>query len=807
MAKKGSGAGLWIVVGALVLIAAIPREIWILLGIVAVIGVVVFIFYKINSPASPDKAPPPSDDGPTLSEWINDNSKSAGNKARPTHSSRTTPPASSPAVQQPSEVRPPPIPDLHTTTIGVGLAKPTSRYSIPRAPIGYGSGRWIPRGEAVEIAGTTLNCGLLYFGTELPAPSGRIDPCLISPQLQVSSRGDFTERQFGYWPSYSEIPPSARRAYINWLAGGCEQPNCDIGYVFLYFYGLERRVIVDSPENAKAKSDWPVVKQELRRLLSIYGASGSFHRYATELLDWMELDESGKLYDRAIPEFERGYELPRYIRLALGQSALDRAPVPAALALRWIRLDPGMALRTPAIRCPEEFDRLFVQRYHEVLGPGLVLPKNRTKLKFVYQPASSGLRGFPNLTRSFGDVPDVTALTGPLKTLQAIVDQCQEELSTYSRALGKDPTARNSLDALVQLPASLWPPEARTRLQSLTVNMKDGMLGTSLQRVLVALGGSKESSGRESVRALARALEALGIGMEPAVLSGARSPAWDDPVVLFSMPAADSNASSTGPYQVAALTLQLASAVAVADGEFGASELAHLRGELRKWTHLTPSHQIRLQAHLKLLLAAPVSLASLSKKLSPLDAKTKGAIAAFMASLAQADGEVSRDELRILEKIYKSLGIEAKQVFSDVHAVGAGSSLPSAEKRTGFKLDAKRIAELQKDSEKVSALLTEIFSEEEPVTVPAPAEIEIEVISSSAFMGMDEAHSALARLMLSRPQWTRIELEDAAADLELMLDGALEQINEAAFDKFEQPLSEGDDPVEINAEILEKNEA
>jgi hypothetical protein len=40
-----------------------------------------------------------------------------------------------------------------------------------------------------------------------------------------------------------------------------------------------------------------------------------------------------------------------------------------------------------------------------------------------------------------------------------------------------------------------------------------------------------------------------------------------------------------------------------------------------------------------------------------------------------------------------------------------------------------------------------------------------------------------------------------------MLDGALEQINEAAFDAFDAPLCEGDDPVDVNSELLDRLEA
>jgi hypothetical protein len=40
-----------------------------------------------------------------------------------------------------------------------------------------------------------------------------------------------------------------------------------------------------------------------------------------------------------------------------------------------------------------------------------------------------------------------------------------------------------------------------------------------------------------------------------------------------------------------------------------------------------------------------------------------------------------------------------------------------------------------------------------------------------------------------------------------MLEGALLSINEAAFDANDSPFTEGDDPIEVNAEILEKLEA
>ena len=42
-----------------------------------------------------------------------------------------------------------------------------------------------------------------------------------------------------------------------------------------------------------------------------------------------------------------------------------------------------------------------------------------------------------------------------------------------------------------------------------------------------------------------------------------------------------------------------------------------------------------------------------------------------------------------------------------------------------------------------------------------------------------------------------------AAQSQIMLDGALERINEAAFDLVGEPITEGDDPVCVQQNILE----
>ncbi len=792
--QKSGSAGVIgaIVVGALVLFAAIPKEAWIGASILAIVGIAVYLY----SQSKKSHGSAAVSDGDVAVRQVSGSPVAAA-------SSRA---GATPARRFVED----------DTLVGVvpAPAPASSGFQVPPAPRSYGAATWIPAGQSFNVAGVTVQGGMVYVGTSLKIPMGGNDPCLIDPSKAVASVGDYTERQIGYWPSYSDIPSGARRAYLGWLAGGRKDPEADLGYVFLFFYGLERRAILDAAKDPVAQADWPAIAVEIRRLLGIYGGkSKSFQRYASELLDWVSLAEHPlRLYERPVPSFPKTLELPLYVRLALGQAAVDAATVPANLALAWAKLDPSISLRTPATRCHEQFDQLFVQKYSEAFGAGIVLPRNRTKLKFVYRPASAGFRGYDQLRLSFGETPDVTVLTAPLRKLQQVVEATTKGLEPYSRFVGKNPDAKSALEGLLQLPATLWPEVAQKSLQTLKTRMGSGMVAMSFQELLASLD-ARSTLTKDKTLALARALESLNVGIEPDVLGGAKLPKPDEKVVLFVVPAGEVTVRSTPTYQAAALTLQLAAAVAAADGEFSVEEMGHLREQIQSWTHLTPNHIRRLLAHLRLLMSTPVSLPALKKKLEPLDAAAKETIAAFMATVAQADGTINPAEVKMLEKVYKALGVEPKRVFSDVHAVASGTQpMPAVTAKveaTGFKLDPARIAALQKDTEKVSALLANIFKEEDLAASLLPeVEAEIEAAEpTKGILGLDEAHTALARMLLSRPDWSREELLDVSADLDLMLDGALEHINGAAFDTHRMPFLEGEDPVIVNAEILEKLEA
>ncbi|MEW6514094.1 MAG: TerB N-terminal domain-containing protein [Pseudomonadota bacterium] len=772
MAKKSGGSGL-LVVGAIVLslLAAIPKEAWIGLAVVVALYFGLRAYFKKSADIPVQSVVEPMQQPPVVTQ----RSAVGGDRF-----------------------------------ITVNIGSQDQEYGIPQ-PIHAtnGKARWVPPGESVEVAGLSLPAGMLYVGSGLSGSYGQTEPSLINPALKVTKTNiDLGLRLTDYWPNYSECTPDARRAYLQWLADGRRAPEANIGYVFLFFYGLERRVLVDARTDTDAKADIPAIKLEVERLLGIYSTNNSFRHYASQFLGYIDAETvEPASYKQSPPSLGSSYELPMRLKIGLGQLAVDQQPVPASWALAWALADPNITRRTAVGRCPEMFEALFKTKYAEAHGEGLRLPVNRTKLKLSYQAASGSLRGY-DFTRNIGELPDVSALSAPVKKLQDLVTECTDLLDPYSRFLGRNPDKKEALEGLLLLPAANWPAPVRAELDDIKVKVGNGMLVLSFGE----LTGKLKSAGalsRDKVLGLARALESLHLGMEPDVLGGRKLPKAEDKIALFAIDPADGEIRGTPAYQAAAVTLDLASSVALADGDASATELLHLTRQIDSWTHLSVSHRKRLKAHLRLCIAQPATLAGLKKHIEPLAAETKRAVAKFLAHLAEADGTVTPNEVKLLERVYKTLQLDAKLVYSDLHSAGTPGKPAAAPQATkaapaaGFVLDPQRIAQLQKETEEVTALLSGVFAEEAPeIQVSIPEEEEPEVKTS--VLGLDPGYVAFLRLLTSRSSWTRQELDDAAADMELMLDGALEHINEAALDHFDAPLIEGDDPVEINQEVLEK---
>ena len=655
---------------------------------------------------------------------------------------------------------------------------------------------------------------MVYVGSGLRSVHGHgIEPALIDPGLRVtkpvpSYRGHDLPRV----PNYTHISPPARGRYLQWLADGRKDHEISIGFVFLFFCGLERRLLADNcPLEEQAE-----LIAEIERLRAIYAQNAEFEKYSFGLLDYLRAKELDTFWvdiaDYAAPPVCRTWDQPysSTLRLGLGQCAFLGMEVPASWALTWAESHPGYRQRTAAERCRSEFEELFSIEYITRFSYGLSLPLDGPQIQFAYQPASGSFAG-PVTVQS--TIPDVTVFDEPGTTLKEIAMSCLEQLDAYSRFLGRSPQLRQSGIALALLPQPLFEsridrilPDLRPWLET---TRREGFAAVNERKLLEMVGIDGNTISTKDAVLLAQLLDRLNMGIEPdprfsSVISGT-----DRTIVLFRLLENRPTASSSG-YWVASAVMSLALAVILADGPATPVELEVLEKCMTETASLSAAEQLRLRAHVQWLLGVGPQWKSARKNLERLPLETREGIVQFVVEVAQADGEINPPEIGILIQIYRFLRLDTGALFSAAHAHATepvsvrekgrftpGYMIPSSSRRCSLPnlaIDMDRVNATVSESETVSELLREIFQDEDQ------AEPSLMTRNENA-LGLDDAHSRFLQKVLTKENWSRADLERIAADAQLLLDGALDVINERALADYNDLLLEGDDPIDVNPVI------
>lgn len=128
---------------------------------------------------------------------------------------------------------------------------------------------WIDGKDMIHynIKKETLKMGELSYTIEY---SHHEEPSIIYPDLPIKECNN--PLPLSYYPSYKELSPCQRYTYLNWLTNTSQ--NIDVGYVFIYYYGLERQLLHSKFENAINIID------ELRKVHE----NSSFLHYSSEAI-------------------------------------------------------------------------------------------------------------------------------------------------------------------------------------------------------------------------------------------------------------------------------------------------------------------------------------------------------------------------------------------------------------------------------------------------------------------------------------------------------------------------------------------
>ncbi|WP_348546916.1 TerB N-terminal domain-containing protein [Chthoniobacter sp.] len=727
--------------------------------------------------------------------------------------------------------KPAPVPRAATreSAISIDVSFGTDSSSERRTGRSDAKLTWHPPGQPVSHEGLRIGSGMIY-ATDRPLrwPG---EPSAIITSATVARTAAHPSQDFGYYPSYEHLPPEQRRCYLEWLAAGREDADPSqrsLGYVFMFFYGLERRILVEGDRD-------PVLLDEIVRLLQHYGPvhkSRSLKSYLLQLLHFTGWQLGADYYRALWPrllEFDGERPDQDGMRFVLANLHQRGEPLDWTVAYRIAMGNEESRRSTVVTKARDKFWELFEQRFNQQFPGGMVLQAAKQQALVQYRPASNALIQM-SYERKRGNqfelrLPNVAGLHRQFKALPEIWNSCVDDLSGYSRALSsKKQGQAAALAAWQALPPDLRRAEehpARVAFDELVAAApREGDYIFAPVSVLAALAGIDERAKLTAGQSRQVAELVLGLGWQLAPnpdVTGLPL-AWNQELALY----ASIPGESIAPH-VSGLVrlLYLAVTLAAADGVIEPEELDSF--------HQLIASQIQHESDWRPLRAteaslrrdANVALRSLPQMAKLIPEESRPFVLRTMAHIAAADNEVTLDELKILRRMARAFELDPGAVekllredeaFREVAIDGAGEkssgeAIPKrpTEQPAAFALDHDRIKALTQETQEVISMLSVVMAEPEEV-VTAPVAAPAAPVEPSApiewLSGLDARYHAAVSALVRHDELTTADFDVLAAKHHLMPDDLLNAVNTWADEALGDFLLERGENVRVFRTLL-----
>lgn len=619
--------------------------------------------------------------------------------------------------------------------------------------------KWYWKG-GIKIGGTPVR-KFIYAGSnpkETMVDPSVPEPSLLNPVEAVAESSEGAER-LGDYPMYQFLSPEQRRGYIEFLASERDEAE-DIGYVFLYLYGFERRLVIDAAKPGEVSDEErDDIIDELLRLHAAFGKrSRSLAHYICMLLLY-----DGSVFDKlAVQELDTLFDLSNKTNITANKNRemCDNADCMSYLLLARLTekqmeipvLDVASAAKGRFLRSSnaamlgiaqselydEKLERLFAERVAFCDMDRLPKPSARSlssPRNPVYYPSSPMIRKkrTTEITSKIAKNPEDSGI--PLKALSDMLVACKKDIDACENVLATSSLRdidKVSYDALsvctrtdsplhaflatkhgaTYVPIDVLDKELRQRFGSAISYTSKGILSASTQQ-LVAMS------------AAAQGWQA----MLPDVVDGAVSSFWrvdeDSKIVMFERGCAHNKKNGKrciGPVfggdetsyslyipgawmEAATLSFVYAWFVSKLPAHFDKSHLTMFLSKYYPSFSSASGNKKNQIAFFFSLLHATYSMKLSTHGIKKcLDMADFGAVQELVFTLCDATfgNLVPEDVLAVLEEIYKKAGHDPSQVLYDYHA---GSYHYTKQADTGFAIDEEKFAETMADTMGVQDIL------------------------------------------------------------------------------------------------------
>lgn len=678
------------------------------------------------------------------------------------------------------------------------------------------------KGSHLDVGGYLLQDPMIYVVDS--REYGDFDASLLCLKRTISPPRKDQAQTLPYWPRLSDCEPHQVAHYLHWLQDGRNDPNIELGYVFIYFYGLERRALVD-------RKDILEIGNEVLRLLKIYGSTRSFRQYATgmfiHLIMLGLLRPTEKIMD-ALLQFQQGYVSDTLREMILGVLANHNQVLPAKWAIHFARQDERSRRSVVVDRAEEEFGKLFQTRYDSQLKGKMVPQKGSGLQKIRYQAASPSL-GRGNDLVSDAEWTKIIGWKGQFAPVVQLYNDCIEELRSYTRKV----SSQEPSIAFEYLPPDLQK-ELKHPQQAQWDHLLEAYSGKS-RVCLLPVGKVASIRGLEckqrlplgQAKSLAQFVESLGSSMEPDPRYTQKTLQWEESVSILHLP--DKPYQPQGPgYQLTGFLLPLALEVSEAEGEMDEAERRVINDFFQERFMLSRNDCLRLDALIEVIRQNGISLAGIKKKITTLFNETqRKAIGRFLVMIAGAVNGICTKELKSLEKAIGYLSLE-KEVLSGL-IQELGYSIPEESRlvvkgktETGAEiipprqvvLDLDKIRQIHQESIEASRMLLDAMSAKSEGTSIFSSSVEHSDGNGQTLVMNNENGNSIATMLISRnvkpfytelitkTEWPRSDLYSLAQKHNVTVSAAIEEINGWSDETLGDFLVEEGDTTVIRRELL-----
>lgn len=638
--------------------------------------------------------------------------------------------------------------------------------------------------------------------------------------------------QFVY--GYPMMNATARLHYLEWLQSGRPKTG-SLAFLTLYLQGLERRVILD-------KADVLPIWNELWRLHP--GQENEWHpiRLHIERFLWFLLPQIGAqatnkqvaMLARSARSISQWDNEPRsQLSLLLYWSAQKFGHLPAWLAFYCARILPESHHTVVLERAEWEMLQLFTLAWdkREEKEIPLSLP-DRALARYEFRPHNFSIK---TVSATWKDPLRRTKHWKKLsQELVALFNQCQSELRPFGLALGKDGITRQSRLAWEVLPAQLQQGEhpSHQKLWALGGEplQKTGYAATTLEVVARALDmGERPALSPQLSRGMAQSLQFCGLGIEPDARLSGKSYRWDDKLVLFRASPGELALAgdAAARYQSHAAFIRLALFVAQAAGEVRQETLTFIAHRLFETFDLQPPEKRRAKALANLLVRQKIALTGHKWPQENME-QLRAQLPPLLFEIVGLNNQVNKAEEAALAAVWKRLGLEKRKLTQELDSLSArgvvfvgntiagrpGEKLPppplAGSPTAAFELDHAAIGALLEDTAHVHRALHEAMAVEEAgsqnaeVEAPGAGHEALGVEQEAPANGLPPQLNALLTELLQQEQWPKEAAGELARRHDTMLAGAIEKINDWAFEELgEQLIYDDGDVLSVEQGLVE----